>query len=261
MATVNTRMASAVFALGVLALSLAAAPQAGAQGAAVDPVAVQTLQRMTDYLGSLKQFSVHTQITLEDLLPSGQRIDSDISTNVVISRPNKLHAERRGELFKQAFYYDGKTLTFYNSSADVYATEPAPATIEEMLDYARESLGLIIPASDMVYRNAFPLLMQGVTSATVIGKAVIKGVTCDHLAFSRPDVDFQVWVADGKQPLPCKYVVTDTSTPALISISTVMSDWNVASAVTDDRFSFDPPDGAKAISFIPLDVSSGATAE
>ena len=157
------------------------------------------------------------------------------------------------------FYYDGKTLTLYNPSARVYGTEAAPATIEEMLHYASDSLGLIIPAADLVYHNAYSLLMQGVTSAVVVGKAVINGVTCDHLAFSRPDVDFQVWVADGEQPLPCKYVVTDRSTPALISISTVMSDWNVAPAAADASFAFAPPEGAMAISFMPLDTSSGTT--
>ena len=252
MTRVNSRMASAMFALGVLALTVIVAPQVRAQTAAVDPAATQTLKRMTDYLGSLKQFSVHTQNTLEDMLDSGQRIDVDVSASVIISRPNKLRAERKGELLDQVFYYDGKTLTLYNPPARVFATEPAPATVEEMLDYTRESLGLIIPAADLVYRNAYPLLMQGVTSAMVVGKTVIDGVVCDHLAFSRPDVDFQVWVADadGKQPLPCKYVVTDTSTPALISISTVMSEWNVAPAVADDSFNFAPPEGAKAITFM-----------
>jgi hypothetical protein len=255
MASMTSRMASAWLALGVLALSMTLAPQAGAQSAAVDPVAVQTLKRMTDYLGSLKQFSVHTQVNLEDLLPSGQRVDTDVSANVIISRPNKLRAGRSGELFEQVFYYDGKTLTLYNPTDQVYASEPAPATIEALLDYARESLGLIIPAADLVYRNAYPLLMQGVTAATVIGKADINGVICDHLAFSRPDVDFQVWIADGKQPLPYKYVVTDTGTPALISISTLMSDWNVSPAVADERFTFVPPEGVKAISFMPLETS------
>lgn len=243
---------------GMLALSIIVAPPVTAQKALLDPAATQTLQQMTDYLDSLKQFSVHTQITLEDLLATGQRIDTDISTNVIISRPNRLHAERKGELLDQAFYYDGKTLTLYNSTDGVYANEPAPATIEGMLDYARESLGLIIPVSDLAYRNAYPLLMQGVTSAMVIGKAVINGVTCDHLAFSRPDVDFQIWIADAERPLPCKYVVTDTSTPALISISTVMSDWNVAPQVSDKRFTFVPPDGAQAISFMPLDTGGTA---
>ena len=260
MATGNFRIASAVIALVVLTLSVSVPMQVNAQ-AAVDPAAKQTLKRMTDYLDSLKQFSVHTQTTLEDLLDSGQRIDSDVSASVTISRPNKLRAKRQGELLDQVFFYDGKTLTLHNRSDRVYGTEPAPATIEEMLRYANDSLGLIIPAADLVYHNAFPMLMQGVTSAMVVGKTVINGVTCDHLAFSRPDVDFQVWVADGTQPLPCKYVVTDKSTPALISISTVMSDWNVAPAVADDSFTFVPPEGATAITFLPLDVSSGATAQ
>jgi hypothetical protein len=257
MAIVNSRMATAIFALGVLALSVTVPAQVNAQ-AVVDPAATQLLKRMTDYLDSLKQFSVHTQNTVEDLLDSGQRIDVDVSANVTVSRPNKLLAERKGELLDQMFYYDGKTLTLYNPTDRVYGTEPAPATIEELLRYASDTLGLIIPAADLVYDNAYPLLMQGVTSATVIGKAVIDGVVCDHLAFSRPDVDFQVWVADGGQPLPCKYVVTDTSTPALISISTVMSDWNVEPVVTDASFTFVPSKGDMAITFLPLDASSGS---
>jgi len=261
MARMNPRMTSAWLVLGVFALSMTVTPRVGAQATAVDPAATQTLQRMIDYLGSLKQFSVHTQNTLEDLLPSGQRIDRDISADIMISRPNKLQAERKGELFEQVFFYDGKTLTLYNPADQVYATEPAPATIEALLDYTRESLGLMIPAADLVYRNAYPLLMQGVTAATVIGKVDINGVICDHLAFSRPDVDFQVWIADGKQPLPCKYVVTDTGTPALVSVSTVMSDWKVAPVVADERFTFDPPEGVIAITFMPLDAGSGAAAK
>jgi predicted PurR-regulated permease PerM len=57
MTSVNSRVASALFVLGVVALSVTVAPQVSAQTAAVDPVATQTLQRMTDNLGSLKQFS------------------------------------------------------------------------------------------------------------------------------------------------------------------------------------------------------------
>ena len=66
-----------------------------------------------------------------------------------------------------------------------------------MLDYARESLGIETAVADLVYRNAFPLLMQDVTLAMVVDKEVIGGVRCNHLLFSRPGVDFQVWVADG----------------------------------------------------------------
>jgi len=230
-----------------------------AQAASIDPQAEKILRRMTDYLGSLKQFSLRTQVTLEDLLDSGHRIDYDISANVIISRPNQLRAERRGDVIEQTFYYDGKSLTLHSGSEKVYATEPAPGTIEELLDYARESLGLIIPASDLVYRNAFQLLMQDVNFATIVGKAVISGVKCDHLLFSRPGVDFQVWVAEGGRPLPYKYVVTDRVTPARISVSTVMSNWNVAPAMANAGFKFVAPKGTKPITFLRQDKSSGSS--
>ncbi len=259
MKTSNIRMTAALFALVVLALLVSVSPEVRAQAPAVDPAATQILKRMTDYLGGLKQFSVHTQNNIEDVLDSGQRVDFDVSASVILSRPNKLRAERKGDLISQIFYYNGKTLTLYNPSDKVYATEPAPGTIEEMLNFARESLGLVIPAADLVYRNAFPLLMQDVTFAAVVGKAVIGGVKCDHLLFSRPGVDFQVWVADSGRPLPRKYVITDTGTPARLSITTVMSDWNVAPAAADARFTFVPPQGAKPIIFMRLETSSGSS--
>lgn len=252
MNTLNLRKAVAWYALGVLVVSATIATEIRAQSPAVDPAATKILQRMTDYLGGLQQFSVHTQNTLEDILDSGHRVDFDVSANVIVSRPNKLRAERKGDLIDQIFYYDGKTLTLYNPANKVYATEPAPGTIEEVLDFARESLGLTVPVADLVYRNAFPLLMQDVTLAMVVGEAVIGGVKCHHLLFSRPGVDFQVWVADGRQPLPYKYVVTDTGTPARISITTVMSNWNLAPGAADARFTFVPPKGVKPITFMPL---------
>jgi hypothetical protein len=253
------RMAAAWFAIGVLALSVTVSTDVRAQAPAVDTAATQILQRMTDYLGSLKQFSVHTQNTLEDLLESGHRVDFDVSASVIVSRPNKLRAERRGELVDQVFSYDGRTLALYNPTDKVYATEPAPETIEEVLDFARESLGLIVPVADLVYRNAFSLLIQDVTFAAVIGKTVIGNVKCDHLLFSRPGVDFQVWVADTGKPLPHKYVVTDTGTLARLSVTTIMTNWNTAPAVADDRFSFEPPQGIKQIAFMPLETSSGSS--
>jgi hypothetical protein len=93
----------------------------------------------------------------------------------------------------------------------------------------------------------------------VVGTVDISGVKCHHLLFSRPGVDFQVWVTAAGPPLPMKYVVTDTGTPELLSITTVMSDWNVAPAVNDARFSFTPPQGTKTIAFMKVGAGSGST--
>lgn len=252
MAKVNSRVALAIFALGAFVLSATASMNASAKAPAVDPAATKILKKMTDYLGGLKAFSVHTQNTIEDLLAPGERVDIDVSANVTIKRPNMLHTDRRGDLVSQDFFYNGKTLTLYDPTKKVYATEPAPPTLAGAIDYARNTLGLVVPAADLVYPNAYELLMQDVNSAQVIGKSMINGVRCDHLLFRRPGVDFQVWVSDGKQPLPRKYVVTDTGTVELLSVTMVMSDWKTAPTVADAMFNFVPPKGTQSIAFMHL---------
>jgi hypothetical protein len=92
----------------------------------------------------------------------------------------------------------------------------------------------------------------------VVGKVVIGGVPCEHLLFSRPGVDFQIWIAEGSRPWPHKYTVTDTSTPALLSITTVLSDWNTSPAAYDAQFRFVPPKDTQAIRFLSVEPARPA---
>ncbi len=250
---------TALLALAAISLSvISVTAWAQAQNPAIDPIAVQTLQRMTTFMAGLEKFSVHTENTLEETLANGQRIDLDISASMLVRRPNKLLAERVGEETGQIFYYDGDALTMFieTPSEAVYASLPAPGTIEEMVDLAREELGIVLPVSDLVYRNAQSILMKGVTSAVVVGETVIGDMFCTHLAFRRPDMDFQVWVADGTAPLPCKYVVTDTSTAVPLSIVSVMSNWNLSPAAADTVFKYTPTEEATETKFLPLESGS-----
>lgn len=250
-------MAAACFTLGVLALLVTFTGEARAQAPAVDPAAVQILKRMTDFLDGLPQFSVNAHSMIEELHISGHRVDRDLAASVTVKRPNKLLAVRTGASLDQRFFYNGRTLTLYNPNEKVYATKEAPDTIERMIDFARETVGILLPAADLLYRNAFPLLMQDVKLAVVVGKTTVGGVRYDHLLFSRPGVDFQVWVAEGQEPWPARYVVTETGTPALLSITTVLREWNRAPAVDDARFNFVPPQGTQAITFMPLQTTGG----
>ena len=243
--------------LVVAGLAAVVSTAAQAQSGAVDPEAARLLRRMTDYMGRLQQFSVDTTNTLDALLPSGQKVQFVISASAIVQRPDKLYAHRKGDLISQALYYDGKTLTLFNPADKVYATVPAPATLEGMLDFARDRLDLVAPAADLLYANAFELFMQTTTSGFVVAKAVVDGVKCDHLAFRGPDVDWQVWIAEGDRPLPRRYVVTTTGLPSHPEYTVTMTNWNVAPNVTSARFSFTPPAGAKLIDF--LTGESGVT--
>ena len=260
MNTLKRRAAMAWIAFGTVAL-LVTVPldtRAQAQKPAVDPAAVQKLQQMTTFLDGLQKFSVRTQNTIEDMHVSGHRVDYDLSANVTVKRPNKLYAARAGELMDQRFFYDGKTLALHNPAQHVFAIKEAPETIEKMITFARETVGILLPAADLLYRNAFPLLSQDLTLAVVVDQAIVGGVKCDHLLFSRPGVDFQIWVAEGKQPWPCKYVVTDTDSPSRLSITTVFSHWNAAPAVDDAQFKFVPPKGATEIPFMTPAAKAGS---
>jgi hypothetical protein len=240
-------IAAGGMALALSTLSAIVSTDALSQAPAVDPAAVQKFKRMTEFLDGLQHFSVNTQSIIEEMRFSGHRVDFDLSAKVTVKRPNKLSAVRSGQLLNEQLFYDGKTLSLYRPSEATYATAAAPGTIEKMIDFARETVGVLLPAADLVYRGAFPLMMQDVTLAAVIGQTVVGGIKCDQLLFSRPGVDFQIWIAEDKQPWPCKYVVTETDTPSKLSITTFLSGWNMNPAMQDAQFNFVPPKGAKAI--------------
>jgi hypothetical protein len=126
---------------------------------------------------------VETRNTIEVVLTSGQKLQFGNASTAWVQRPNRLRAEREGDLVDQIFLYDGKSLTLYNPGQKYYATVAAPGTLDQILDFARTSLDVIAPGSDLLYANAYEILMENVTSRFVVGKGVVEGVRCDHLAF------------------------------------------------------------------------------
>jgi len=225
----------------------------------IDAQAVKLLRTATKYLADRKHLSADTQSSIEVVLQSGQKIQFDHAAALSVQRPDKLRAERRGDLVDQTFYYDGKTLTLHNPEDGYYATLPAPGTIEEMLDYARESLDIFAPGGDLIYSDAFDILMADVTSGFVVGKSVVEGVRCDHLAFRSPHTDWQIWIQEGSEPLPRKLVITSTDVIGAPQFAVVMTRWNLAPEFDDQTFAFAPPPGARGIDFLRVAVGPVAS--
>jgi len=245
------RLATALALLPAGALPVVAV----AQPTGIDPQATALLKKATDYLAGLKAFTVDTTSTIEVVLQSGQKLQFDNGASASVQRPNKLLARRKGDLVNQAFYYDGKNLSLYSPDQKVYASVPAPDTVEAMLDYARDSLDIIAPAGDLLYRNAFEILMRDVTSGFVVGKSVVGGVRCDHLAFRNADVDWQIWIQEGARPLPRRFVITSTQVAGAPQFEVQMTNWNTAPKFADGTFAFTPAKDAKKIELLRL--SSG----
>ncbi|MBK6805013.1 MAG: DUF2092 domain-containing protein [Betaproteobacteria bacterium] len=105
---------------------------------------------------------------------------------------------------------------------------------------------------DLVYGNAYDILMTDVTQGFVVGKAVVEGVRCDHLAFRAPHVDWQIWIQEGKEPLPRKLVITTRDQANAPQFSVVVTKWNLRPTFTPQTFGFRAPSGAKQVEFMPL---------
>jgi hypothetical protein len=239
---------SRCWAIGALAvLSFAAYPQS----AGIAPEATQILKASTDFVASQQRFSTSTRNTLDVVLKSGQKIEFNSTGRQSVQRPDKLRAERTGDIVHQLFVYDGKSLTMFTPEDNVFSRIEAPGTLEEMLDFARQKLDIVAPASDLIYRNAYENLMEGVTEGAVLGKAVIEGVRCDHLAFRAPELDWQIWIQEGPQPLPRKLVITTLDLPNAPEFSVTVTEWNLQPTFDATTFSFTPPAGAREIPFLP----------
>ena len=228
-------------------------PQLGrAQPAGVEPQAEKLLRRMSDYLAGRQQFTLRAESSLEAVLTSGQKLQYDSPATLIVSRPNKLRAHRKGDLANQEFFYDGKSLTLYNPGENLYATTAAPATLEEMLDFAREKLDVIAPAAELLYKNAAEKMLKEASSGFVVGQSIVGSVKCTHLAFRGAEVDWQIWIEDGSRPLPRKFMLTSKQMSGAPQFTVLIRNWDVAPKLTNQEFSFTAPKGAKKIEFLQL---------
>lgn len=239
--------------LGLLGISNSAV-NAGAPSA-IEPEAARILRQMSDYLGSLKQFTFRAENTADLVMATGQQLQAGGNIDVAIRRPDRFRVNRRGDLGgDQEFYFDGQTLTLYGKSVNYYAKMKASKAIDidTALEFARDEVGVVTPASDLFYQNAYAGLMEDVESGMLVGTSTVGGAEVHHLAFRGSEVDWQVWIEKGDKPLPRKYLINSKWTTGAPQFSAVFSDWTTSVTLDDALFNFTPPPGAEEIGFIPL---------
>ena len=89
--------------------------------------------------------------------------------------------------------------------------------------------------------------MRDVTDVKDLGSGVIGGTECDHLAFRTKEVDWQIWIAQGEHPYPCRYVITSKKVDQGPQYSIQIRDWKTGSDVAADDFGFKNGTDAKKV--------------
>ena len=249
------RSASLRFMTILAFFAVASAAKSADQTPAIESEAGQILRQMSDYLGSLEQFTFRAENTIDSVTGSGQKLQSSAHVDIAIQRPDRFRVTRKADIVDQAFYFDGRTLTLYGKQVNYYANMRVSKTvdIDTALDLAREEVGVIVPASDLVYQDAYRELMEDVESGMVVGSSTVGGVEVHHLAFRGSEVDWQIWVEKGDRPLPRKYLITSKWIAGAPQFTAVFSDWDFDPRLSELLFTFTPPAGASKIEFVKMD--------
>lgn len=212
--------------------------------------AMDALQHMGEFLQTLNKFEVDFKISKEVVLTSGQKVMIDGSSQLTVQRPNGLHFSTRIEEAHRdlQFFYDGKQFTIYGNNNKLYASAPAPETIGQLLSIADERYNIELPFADLFAWGTDKANREAILSAIYIGPASVNGIVCDHYAFQNQDVDWQLWIEQGKTPLPRKLVITTKEEAELPQYVSVMN-WNLSPKINPKSFTFTPPKDAHKIEF------------
>jgi len=221
------------------------------------PEADAVLKAMSDFLGQTKAFSADADIDLEIVSHSGQKFQLSSSGTILMNRPSNFYITKKGMVSDIAFIYDGSTLTLHGKRINAYAQIKVDGTTDDaILAYEMET-GIPAPGADLLLNNAYEIMSSGVLKGMYIGKAVVDGYTCHHLAFREDKTDWQLWVRDGNMPLPMKYVITTKWHTAAPQYEIRFRNWNTNPSISPEQFRFTPPSDAVQLENIFLSETEG----
>jgi hypothetical protein len=230
-----------------VALSLIVLLGTSAGVSADEADAKRILKAMSDYMGAQKSLSFDFDATLEVVTKDDQKLALASSGSVTLSRPDKIRVTRAGGFADVEMSFDGKTLTLLGKNRNLFTQLDVPGTIDHLVDELRDTYQRPLPAADLLLSNSYDALMADVVDVKDLGSGVIGGVECDHLAFRKDEVDFQIWIAQGKHPYPYRYVITSKLISGEPQYTVQTRDWKTGGEVAATDFSFKNPTKADKV--------------
>ena len=219
--------------------------------------AKKMLKAMSDFLGAQKTLSVGFDTVFEVVTPTDQKLGLASSGTVTLARPDKIRVARSGGFADFEILYDGKMLTFLGKNANLYTQVAAPGTVDQLIDTLQDKYKRPLPGADLLMTNSYDELMQDVYDSKDLGSGVINGVECDTLAFRKNDVDWQIWIAQGERPYPCRFVITSKLANEDPQYTIQFRDWKFGNDVAVDDFAFKNPSNAKQVALTDVQDKLG----
>ena len=210
------------------------------------------LKAMSDYLAAQTDISLAYDSIFEVVSADHQKLQLATSGTVDLTRPNKVRTTRQTGFSNTEMVFDGTTLSFLGKGQNAYIQTPVSGTVDELIDQLRDKFHRQLPGADLLQSNDFETLLADVTDVKDLGSGVIGGVECDHLAFRAKDVDWQIWIAQGEKPYPCRYVITSKDVDQAPQFTMQIREWRSGAGAGAGSAAFTPPAGAKQLDIADL---------
>jgi hypothetical protein len=250
-----TRTAVRGLTVGIILAVLCVGSVAGTRAqtsAIVSPEEAKAiLMRMAEFLSKTPTFSVDVRDSFDVYQKSGQKIEFLETRKITVVRPDRVRVEvEESDGDKSVFTFDGKDLTMWSPSHNVYAQTSKPGSIDDAVVYFVRDLQMRLPFALLLLANAPAELRERTKTLDYVEKTSILGAPAHHIAGRTASVDYQVWIADGDKPLPLRLVLTYPASEGQPQFRAQFSDWNLSPETPASAFVFTPPPGAQQIAFL-----------
>lgn len=201
------------------------------------------LRQMSQTAATVQTFSYTADETRDKVEAGGKKTQEHFTRRVVIRRPNALAFSDEGTAHDlSAWYSDGK-ITLVSNKSKVWARGPMPATLDEALDFVSSEYAIQIPGADLLYTSPYDALMTPDTTGGWVGVETIDGKPYDHVAYSQPLVDWELWLAQDDRHAPHRARFTYKKAEGQPTTQLDYRDFNPAPQVSDATFTPVIPDG------------------
>lgn len=213
----------------------------------IAPQADAIMKTMSAFLAKTVRFTLEAEESFDEIREGAPRAQVSNVRRMVVERPSHFATDATGDTLNRSAWYDGRTLSALDTRRNVYVTVDMPSTIDGVLDRIAADYWIVIPLSDLLYADPYATLMEDAQSGEYLGLHQVGGVACHHLAFSQEDLQWQIWIDAGDQPLPRKLVITYVLAPGAPQYVATIRRWTLEPAATPELFRFTPPAGARKI--------------
>jgi hypothetical protein len=216
----------------------------------IDPFADSLLRDMGAYIDEADAFTVEVQTEVDELSPRGQKIQYTNTVDIALRGSDRLYAYEEGDLRDRTLWFNGDTFTLLDRDLNHYVVVDTPNNLGEAIPFL-EDAGAAFVLSDFVTGSFYEGVTSNIETGDYLGLHQVGDRLCHHLAFTQSNIDWQIWIADGYELVPCKLVITYKNLPESPQYTAYFGEWDFAPRLPDRLFNFVPTDGVGQIEFVP----------